>query len=156
MSFSIIALLIILGLILLVIEILVIPGVGVVGILGAIFIIVAIYGAYLNSFVFGNITLLSSVILSVLSIYISLKSSTWQNAKLNAAIDSKVIQFNEDEIKVGDDGVTVSRLANIGKAKINNKFFEVESSQGFIDVNTPIRVLKIDSNKIIVKQLNNV
>ncbi len=155
MSVSIIVLLIILGLILLILEILVIPGVGVVGIFGAIFIIVAIYGAYLNSFVFGNVTLLLSVILSVLSIYFSLKSSTWQNAKLNAASDSKVVQFNEDEIRVGDDGITVSRLANIGKAKINNKFFEVESSQGFIDVNTPIRVLKIDSNKIIVKQLNS-
>ena len=71
MSFSIIALLIILGLILLVLEILVIPGVGVVGILGAIFIIVAIYGAYLNSFVFGvslpSICVCSRAVLSSIS-----------------------------------------------------------------------------------------
>ncbi len=155
MSIGVIVLLILLGLILVILEILVIPGIGIVGIIGGVLIIIAIYSAYSISMLHGNLSLLGSLILSVLAIYFSLKSSTWKNATLGASIDGKIIQFTENEIQIGVQGITVSRLANFGKAKINNQVFEVESCEGFVDVNVPIFVFKIEGNKIIVKPLNN-
>lgn len=151
MSIGIIVLLIVLGLIFVMLEILVIPGVGVVGVIGGLLIIVGIYGAYLIGLKQGHIALFGSLIASVLAIYFSLKSSTWKNAKLSASLDGKVNTYDGNQINVGDSGITISRLANFGKAKINDEIFEVESKQGFLDVGVPIVVVKIEGNKILVK-----
>jgi membrane-bound ClpP family serine protease len=53
-------------------------------------------------------------------------------------------------VAVGDRGVAVTRLAQIGTAEINGKQMEVKSEDGFIDEKTPIRVTRIADN-IFVK-----
>lgn len=132
-------------------EILVIPGVGVIGILGGLLIVVAIYGAYSISATYGHIALLASVVLSVASIYFSLKSKTWKKASLSVSTDGRVNVIDENEVKEGDTGITVSRLAVVGNARINDKIFEVESTKGFIDTHTKVEVTKVTGNKIYVK-----
>lgn len=155
MSLLLIILLILIGLILVILEIIVIPGV-IVGIIG-VFII--IFGIWESFNVYGNtigfITLFSTLFVSAISLYFTLKSKTWNKLMLYSKIESKVNTIEHDKIKLGDTGITISRLAPSGKALINDEFYEVHTNSEFIDQNQNIIITKIDYNKIIVKQLNH-
>ena len=152
MTLTAIILLILLGLILLLLEILVLPGM-IVGIIGIALMIVGIASSYYNyNTSTGNYVLLGTILTSVVLIYFSFRSNTWEKIKLNSSIDGKVNTFDENLIKVGDRGISISRLAPMGKALINDLQVEVES-QGFIHENIGIVVVKISQGKIIVKQI---
>jgi membrane-bound ClpP family serine protease len=71
---------------------------------------------------------------------------------LNDNITSKV-NTNENEIFIGEEGITISRLAPMGKAKIGNQIVEVSTQGDFINENTKIIVIKSEESKIFVKQL---
>ena len=73
---------------------------------------------------------------------------------LEKNIEGKVDLINKDKIIVGNTGKSIGRLAPMGKVKINGETVEAQSTGVFIDHNTEIRVLKIESNKIIVEPLN--
>jgi membrane-bound ClpP family serine protease len=60
-----------------------------------------------------------------------------------------------EKIHVGDTGKTIGRLAPSGKVKVNGEVIEAQSTGGFVDHNTEIKVLKILTNKIIVEPLKN-
>ncbi|MDQ3190125.1 MAG: NfeD family protein [Bacteroidota bacterium] len=156
MTITVIVLLILAGLILVLLEILVVPGIGVVGILGGIMIIFAIIGGYNRSPVHGHITLAASFLLSIILIYLSIKTKTWKKMSLNNEIDGRVNTRVENSVNEGDIGLTISRLNPMGKALINDNLYEVESKVGYIPENKEIIVLKATPNKIIVKlkQLN--
>ncbi|MBS4014074.1 MAG: hypothetical protein KGZ97_10030 [Bacteroidetes bacterium] len=145
--------LIVAGIIFILLEVLVVPGTTVVGFIGAGMMAVGIYLSYSE---FGNqigtITLLSTVALSAAAIAISIKAGTWKKMMLNTEIDGKVNIIDNDKIKVGDEGKTVTRLNPVGKAIINDEFYEVVSKDNLIDENQDIVVLKVEGNKIIVKQ----
>lgn len=155
MSVTLIILLVFAGLILVLLEILVVPGIGVVGILGGAMIIVAIIGAYNMSPSYGHITLASSIVLSIILIYASIKTKTWKKMSLNEEISGRV-NVRESSVKEGDTGITISRINPMGKALINDNLYEVESKAGFISENQEIIVVKTTPNKIIIKlkQLN--
>ena len=132
-------------------EILVIPGVGFVGAIGGILIIIAIYGAYGIESTYGHLALIGSLILSALTIYLSLKSNTWKKLSLNHSLEGKVNTFDENILKTGETGIAVSRLAPMGKALINDNLYEVQSAEGYITENSEIVIVKVSSDKIIVK-----
>jgi membrane-bound ClpP family serine protease len=54
------------------------------------------------------------------------------------------------EIKVGDEGTSVSRLAPSGKALINNEIIEVHTFGEFIDQEKELTVISVKENKITV------
>jgi membrane-bound ClpP family serine protease len=56
-------------------------------------------------------------------------------------------------LKVGDTGKTIGRLAPMGKIKVNGEVVEAQSTGTFIDPHTEIRILKINSNQIIVEPI---
>lgn len=70
---------------------------------------------------------------------------------LESLVDGKVDSFDTENIRVGDTGKTIGRLAPSGKVRVNNEVVEAQSTGGYIDHNTDIRVLKILTNKIIVE-----
>ena len=153
MSWTLIAVLIIIGLIFIVMEILVIPGQGVLGIIGLLVMAVGIwqtYTAYGN--LAGHIVLASTSVLSVVALIMSLRSKTWKKMMLESESNGKVNLIDLDKVKVGDIGKTISRLAPAGKALINQEYYEVHTYGSFIDQNTEIEVVDIDHNKIFVKQ----
>jgi len=153
MHWVLIAVFIILGLVFLALEILVIPGVGVAGIIGFILIAVGVWQSYAgHGVVAGHLVLGGTLILTVLTLWLSLRGKTWRKLALSTSIDSKVNLVDEEKIKPGDMGKTVSRLAPMGKAQINGEFYEVSTNGDFIDQQTEIEVLQIDHNKIIVKR----
>lgn len=153
MTWFIIISLILGGIILLLLEVLVIPGTTVVGLAGAgligtgIFFTFADYGVLI-----GSLVLFATLVVSIVSVVMALRSKTWKRAALNAEIDGKVNVINAELIHVGDEGLTISRLNPVGKALFNGEYYEVVSKDNLIDPNTAVMVVKIEGNKIIVKQ----
>jgi len=80
-----------------------------------------------------------------------LRSKTWRKLALKESVDSTIDSFEGYIPKVGDTGITVSRLAPMGKVQINNYEFEARSQNSYIDENSEIEVIAVESNKVIVK-----
>ncbi len=155
MSLLAIIIIILLGIFLLLIEFLVIPGFTIFGIFGFAFLFLGVGSAYyFQGVTTGHITLISTIVASLITIYTVFKRKTWQNLGLKANIDSKHEPFSVDKINPGDSGTTITRLAPIGKAQVNGIICEAKSNSGFINENTEIEVLKVLNTQIIVKPKN--
>lgn len=152
MSWAVIITLIIVGILFLLLEVLVIPGATVAGILGFILIGAGVFFTYdSHGAVPGHIVVASSLILSVLTLVLALRSRTWKKAMLERSIDSHVNNIDPENIRVGDTGITVSRLAPSGKGFINGEHYEVHTQGGWIDPGQEIIVISIEGYKVIVK-----
>lgn len=152
MSLPIIVILILIGLIMLVLEVLVIPGI-VVGIIGFLLILWGIMSAYSDhNLLTGHVVLIATIIVSIAALVYVLKSKTWNKISLNDNISSKV-NVLDDVVEVNDEGVALSRIAPMGKAKIGTQIVEVSTQGDFINENSRIIVFRIEDNKIFVKQL---
>lgn len=55
-------------------------------------------------------------------------------------------------VKVGDTGISTTRLAQIGYAEINGNIVEVRSIDGFLNEKTPIIVSRITDGTILVEK----
>lgn len=151
MSWLLIILLIVLGVLFLLLEILVIPGTTVAGIVGFGLLFVGIWQAYASKGIMeGHITLGCTLVITLVTLYYSFKAGTWKRMALKTTVDGKMDQLEGVEIKEGDAGTTVSRLAPSGKAMINNSIVEVHTFGEFIDQEQEISVKSIKDNKIIV------
>ena len=148
-------LLIILGVILLLVEFLLIPGVSVAGVGSVIALVTAIV---LSFKYFGNligiIVLLAILVLVPVMLYYLFKGKTIKKMTLSSDIDGKVKNIDELEIKVGDIGETIGRLAPLGKAKFNGISAETRSLGSYVDPKTKVRVIKIEGNTVIVEPIN--
>lgn len=154
MTILAIILLILLGLLLLLIEFAVIPGITIAGIGGAVLLITSVYIAFTGiGKVAGFITLAVVVIASPLMIYYFFNSRSGKKMILESEINGKIENFNADNLKVGDIGKTIGRLAPMGKIKVNGEMVEAQSTGAFIDHQTDIRIIKIKSNQIIVEPI---
>ena len=144
--------LIIVGLVLMFAEIMIIPGVGFAGILG----VAAMGGSCYYAFheygtTAGYITLASIVLLMIILIVWSLRSKTWKKMALDTNITSKAV-VPETEVKVGDKGVSVTRLAPMGNARFGTDVLEVTALEGMIANGKDIEVAMLDGQKIYVKE----
>lgn len=156
MSIGIIIFLILLGLLLFLLEFLVVPGITVAGVGGAISIITAIVlGFYYHGPRTGLIILLSTLVVMIITVVLMLKAGTWKKLMLNKSIDSKVdnVKKNAGLINVGDKGITITRLNPMGKVMVNGEYYEAKSLDKLVDQKTEIVVIKVESNKLIVKSL---
>lgn len=154
MDILIIATLIIAAVILLLVELFVIPGISISGILAGGCLLYANYYAftYMGETA-GFCTLALSAIACIGSLIGFMRSKTLDKIALQKDIDSKVDRSAEKKVKVGDTGVTTTRLALIGYAEINGDIVEVKSSDGFLNEKTPIIVNRITDGVLIVERL---
>ena len=147
-------LLVILGLILILTEALFIPGTTVVGILG---FISSVFGIYLSFNYFGAATgwwfVFGSSVFFAISLYFSFKSKTWARFSLKSAIKSKVNEGLTNDLQINDEGTAVSTIKPIGKAEFNDKEYEVKSMGNYIEPGTKIKIIKIDTNNIIIEPI---
>lgn len=151
MSWLLIIILIVLGLLFLLLEILVIPGITFAGIIGFGLVFVGLWQTYVSKgIIAGHITLGSTVLVTILILYYSFKAGTWKRMALKSTVDGKIDQLEGLNINVGDTGLSVSRLAPSGKAMINNDIIEVHTFGEFIDQEKEVKVISIKNNKIIV------
>lgn len=152
---TIILVLITVGLLMILLEILVIPGGGVAGIIGFAIMAVAVFLGYSRLGVpQGHYLLAGTILINIAILALALRSKTWTRLMLVKNVDSRVNIVDEAKLKVGDKGVTISRCTSSGKALINDEFYEVHSLSEFIDEEQEIEVIKIERNKIFIKSLN--
>ena len=154
MTLLAIALLIIIGLVLLLIEFAVIPGVTIAGIGGFLLLAASVYIGFTQlGNVGGFITLGIVLIVSPIFIYYFFKSRAGKKMILDSEINGKIENFEPGKLKVGDVGKSIGRLAPMGKIKVNGEVVEAQSSGAFIDHQTDVRIIKIQLNKIIVEPI---
>jgi len=152
MFWLVVVTLILIGMAFLLLEILVIPGTGVAGIIGFIVIGIGVWQAYTYYGAFtGHWVLAGTIAGTVLVLAYSLRAKTWRRIALKSEIGSRVNLINEDKLKTGDEGKSISRLAPGGKALIKGEYVEVRTMGEFIDQDEEIIIEKIEDHKIFVK-----
>ena len=104
----------------------------------------------------GNVTLTVSLLVFAATFVWLLRSKSFSRVALKTDVDSRLVSSRDLGIIPGDEGLTLSRLAPIGKARINGIMVEAKSMDELIDENTPVEVVRVDSNNIIVKRKNKI
>ena len=152
MEALIIIALILAGLLLFIVEVFLIPGISIAGIASAICILYANYYAFsaLGPEA-GFLTLAVSVVGCIGITAWFMHSKTMDKLSLKKSLDYKINPLKGLNIKVGNKGITVTRLA--GNAEISGHIIEVRSADGLIDEKTPIYVERIVENTVIVRKL---
>jgi len=144
---------ILIGLIFMVLEVLVIPGFGFAGVIGFILVAIGVWQTYAAyGLMAGHLVLAGTFVMTVIILFLSLRSKTWKRLALSDEIDGKVNVIDLEKVKPGAKGKTVSRLAPMGKALINGEYYEVSTDGDFIDQQTEVVITRIEHNKIIVKR----
>ena len=146
--------LLILGILLLLLEIIFVPGTTIVGIGGVILLAIGIYLAYTSiSFMAGHVSLASSIAIVFLSLVVLLKGQTWKRVALDDKLEGKGVEALDSTLAVGTKGKTISRLNPVGKAVFNDTIVEVSTNGDFLNEEVSVEIIKIEGNKIRVKQV---
>ena len=155
MDILIIASLIIAGLILFIIEVFLLPGISIAGIISAVCLLYANYYAFDTMGTLpGCITLAISAI-GIIAITIwFMRSKTVDKLSLKKTIDYKPEPLKGLNLKAGDEGIALTRLALIGNAEFNGNIIEVRSTGDFIDEKSRIRVNRIRDGIVLVEKAN--
>ena len=152
-----IIILIVLGILLFVIEFLLVPGVTIAGIGGLVLTVFGVYKAFND---FGPSTgiwvLIGTLVLSVFVIIMSLRTRTWSKLMLRTNVDGTVDKnLTGDQVKTGDRGKALTRLAPMGKVMVNDLVREAKSTEGYIEENTPVEVVSLEGTRISVRPLED-
>jgi membrane-bound ClpP family serine protease len=137
-------------------EIFLLPGITIAGIGGVLFAIGGIIFAYSVNAMTGNITIISSFLVFGCIFFRLLRQDSFSRVSLKTDIDSTVSSPKDKNLHVGDNGVTLSRLAPIGKARFNNITVEAKSVNEFVDENTPVVITGIEDFCVTVENINNI
>jgi len=136
-------------------ELVLLPGVSVGAILALGCDVAAAYFAftgYGSTVGWGTIGVISLVAI-VVSI-ISLRAKTWQRLSLRQEITSSSMDTPQaHNVKVGDRGVAVTRLAPMGKVEIAGHTFEAKCPTELIDQQAEIEVTGFENFNVIVKKV---
>ena len=155
MDILIIASLIIAGLVLFIIEVFLLPGISIAGIISAICLLYANYYAFDTMGTLpGCITLAVSAI-GVIAITIwFMRSKTVDKLSLKKTIDYKPEPLKGLNLKAGDEGIALTRLALIGNAEFDGNIIEVRSTGDFIEEKSKIRIERIRDGIGMVEKAN--
>ena len=149
-----IIILIALGLFLVILEIVLIPGTTVAGIAGAVLMAAGIFWMYADHGpTAGHTTLGISGVVSAVSLYYAFKSKAWERFSSKGVMEGRANVIDEN-IKPGDEGLTLSRIRPIGSVLVNGIKVEAQTTGEMIEENKSVIVTKVLTNKIIVKPKN--
>lgn len=154
MSILVILLLIFLGIVLLLIEFTILPGITIAGIGGVLLFAYSIYMAF-TTFgpLAGFLTLGFVVVVAPLLVVWLFQGKAGKRLVLSTTITGVANQVDE-KVKVGDIGVTIGRLAPMGKIRVNGEVVEVKSTGVFVDPGESVRIIQIEKSQITVEPLN--
>lgn len=155
MNVLIILFLIFLGIVLLLIELTILPGITIAGVGGFLLFGYSIYLAFSE---YGNtagfLTLTFVLIAAPTFVILLFKGKSGKKMMLKTVLRGTTNEINEDKVKVGDIGVTIGRLAPMGKIKVNNEVVEVRSTGTFVNPGEKVRIIQIEKSLITVEPLN--
>jgi membrane-bound serine protease (ClpP class) len=151
------------GLILLLLELLVIPGFGVAGILGLAALVIAIVRVFPNdnqwAYVLGYTTIFGAVLLVGLFWFLP-NSPLFKRFALTARLENQpgttplqAHRVASYDYLLGQQGVASSDLRPAGIATIEGERVDVVTEGDFISNGTPITVLRVDGNRVVVRKV---
>jgi len=153
MFWLLIAGIVFIGLLFVIAEVLFVPG-GILGIVGGLMLVFAIYLPYNYDLGIGaHINTLVVLAILTLGLFLSIKNKTWKRLELSTDVSSKVRKQMDELVQLGDKGISLSRLTPMGKARFGEQTLEVKSYSGFVDPQTEIEIIEISKDKIIVKPI---
>ncbi len=156
MTILIILFLIFLGVLLLLLEFAVIPGVTIAGIGGTVLLGASIYMAFDSYGLWAGFLTLAFVILVVPFLFFRFfKGRAGKKMILESEISGKVNESDTATVKAGDEGITIGRLAPMGKVRINHQVLEGKSIGGFIDQQVKVRVVEVLKTQVIVERASD-
>ncbi|MBN2767228.1 MAG: NfeD family protein [Paludibacteraceae bacterium] len=153
MEITIVLLLLLMGVIFFLLELFLIPGVSVAGIAGTIFMGGAVYYAYTAiDNTAGHLTLAGGLILLAIAVYIFIRSKALDKMSLKTEIEGKNDPLNGIIINIGDRGICASRLAPMGRIKINGHLVEAKTYDDFIDEGESVTVVEVLNTNVVVER----
>ena len=154
MDILIIVGLIISGFLLFIVEVFLIPGISIAGITSAGCLLYANYYAFANLGTLPGLITLTISGIGVIGITIwFMRSKTVDKLSLKKTIDYRPEPLKGLNLKVGEQGVALTRLALIGNAEFKGNIIEVRSFDGFIDEKCQIQVERIMDGIVFVKKI---
>ncbi|WP_421920225.1 NfeD family protein [Marinifilum sp.] len=158
------------GVVLLAVEIFVVPGFGVAGVSGIIFIITGLTLSMVDNVAFDfeahhiN-TIVASLLLVIFSMLVAIVGSIYLTKKLfsnksflgNLALST--VENSEEgyvgvdmraRTLVGKTGTAMSVLRPSGKVIIDNQIYDAKSEDGFIDKEAEVEVIKFETGQVYV------
>lgn len=152
LDIAIVVFLLVVAIILLLLEVFLLPGITVAGIGGFLFAVGGIAYAYSELGVLaGNISLIASGLVFVIIFFWLLRSNSFNKVALKKEVEGKLVSSRDLGIEPGDEGITISRLNPIGKIRVKGITVEAKSFNGFVDENTPVIVVRVDANNVLIK-----
>lgn len=139
------------AIVLILLEVFMLPGITVAGVGGFIFAAGGLIYAYAAGQTVGNITLLLSGITFGAAFIWLLRSNSFSKVALKTNVGSTLESTRDLGILPGDEGITLSRLAPIGKARIKGLTVEAKSMDELIDEHRTIEVVRVDGYNVVVK-----
>jgi membrane-bound serine protease (ClpP class) len=160
----------IVGLILLALEIFVIPGFGVTGIVGIVFVLIGLTMAMVENITVepfsmsGLSIVLRAFALVVISISLSFGISIYfgskmlQSRKLGMALHAEQnkndgyigVDLNELNSLIGKTGIAKTVLRPSGMVEIDGVSYDAKSESGFIEQGNPVKVIKAEASQVYV------
>ena len=142
------------GLLLIVIEIVFIPGTTIVGIFGGLLSGYSVVKAYIDfGTETGHVFLFSNLIAGTIILIVCFRSGVWSKFANNSVSQGKAIDDLDQELSIGDEGITLSDLRPMGKTEFKNKTYEVQTLGAFCTHPSKIIIIDISRHKITVQPL---
>ena len=146
------------GAVLLALEIFLIPGFGVTGILGLILTMASLFLTFENP-VLGMYAIAFAIVLALITIVILGKyfsrSKLWQRVSLKTEQSKEhgyVAPVSRYEL-LGAEGQALSILRPAGTGLFAGERIDVISEGGYIEPGAKIKVIKVEGNKVIVREI---
>ncbi len=154
MDIALVIVFMLLGIIFFLLEIFFLPGISVGGVAGVLFVGASIWYAFSHlGPTVGLITIAGGVVAMGFAIWAFVRSKALDKMSLNRELDGKVDALNGITLSVGDKGVTVSRLAPIGKVRFGTEVVEAKSQDGFIDQTVTVEIVEVSTYGVLVRMV---
>lgn len=152
MDIALVIVFMLLGIIFFLLEIFFLPGISVGGVAGVLFVGASIWYAFSHlGPTAGLITIAGGVVAMGFAIWAFVRSKALDKMSLHAEVDGKVDALKNSHLSVGEIGVTVSRLAPIGKVRFGTEVVEAKSVDGFIDQSVAVEIVEVSIYGVVVR-----
>ena len=161
-------LLFILGVVLIIAEIFFIPGFGIFGILGIIFVVGSLFlgligdlptvdGSILSAAIIqlGATFVFTGIVIAILIKYLP-KTEMMNNLILHDSIDAKVdytSSIPDNSHLIGKEGISLTDLRPSGTAMFGGKRYDVVADNEYINHNCKIKVMSVEGMRIVVAEI---
>lgn len=159
----------VIGAILLIVEIFVVPGFGVFGILGILFMVAGLFLGLIADFPIVDFSLVEGAVVqlalafvfTIILIYILSKwlpkTNIWNKLILVNSIEEKsgyTTTSSAFSHLVGEEGTALTDLRPSGTIIINGERYDVVTNGEFIVKKTPVKVVKVEGSKVLVAKID--